>query len=114
MNAAKALATERADVLARLDRLGATFDDIVEAARDSNLDDEHDTEGITIAADRQQVAALIAGARRQLAAIDAAEQRALAGSYGVCTSCGARIAGGRLSIRPSTPWCVDCARREQG
>lgn len=62
MNAAKALATERADVLARLDRLGATFDDIVEAARDSNLDDEHDTEGITIAADRQQVAALIAAA----------------------------------------------------
>lgn len=113
MNAAKALATERADVLARLDRLGATFDDIVEAARDSNLDDEHDTEGITIAADRQQVAALIAAARRQLSAVDAAEQRVRDGSYGICVSCGARIANGRLSIRPATPWCVDCAREKR-
>ena len=113
MNAAKALATERADVLARLDRLGATFDDIVEAARDSNLDDEHDTEGITIAADRQQVAALIAAARRQLSAVDADEQRVRDGSYGICVSCGARIANGRLSIRPATPWCVDCAREQR-
>ena len=113
MNAAKALATERADVLARLDRLGATFDDIVEAARDSNLDDEHDTEGITIAADRQQVAALIAAARWQLSAVDAAEQRIRDGSYGICVSCGARIANGRLSIRPATPWCVDCAREQR-
>lgn len=114
MHATKALAAERAEASARLQRLGVAFDDIVEAARDSNVDDEHDTEGITIAADRQQVAALIKAARRQLAAVDAAEQRLREGSYGICTSCGAQIAPGRLAIRPSTPWCVDCARREHG
>ena len=57
------LARAREEVAEQLRDLGASFDDIVEASRDSNADDEHDVEGVTIAATRSQVSALIASAR---------------------------------------------------
>jgi len=55
------------------------------------------------------------GVADSLAAIEVQLERALAklaeGSYGVCDSCGAEIAAGRLRIRPESTLCVDCAAR---
>ncbi|MHA7154007.1 TraR/DksA family transcriptional regulator [Arthrobacter sp. TMN-50] len=82
----------------------------VSAARDnSNVDDEHDPEGTTIASELSQVVVLARDARQRSAEIRAALQRLDGGSYGVCTSCGKAIAAGRLEARPWTPYCIDHA-----
>lgn len=94
----------------RLHDLGLSFDDIVEASRDSNADDEHDPEGVTVAVTRAQVASLIASDRRKLEQIEQALARVNAGTYGECMRCGGPIPDGRLEARPSTPWCVTCAQ----
>ncbi len=90
--------------------LGASFEDIVAAARDSNLDDEHDPEGGTIAAERSLVASMAATARGRLAEIDRALARIADGSYGRCAHCGRPIAPGRLEARPTATLCIRCAR----
>ncbi|MHA7140919.1 TraR/DksA C4-type zinc finger protein [Arthrobacter sp. Bz4] len=82
----------------------------VSAARDnSNVDDEHDPEGTTIAAELSQMSALARDARGRAEEIEAALARLDAGTYGVCASCGQMIAGGRLEARPWTPYCLDHA-----
>lgn len=103
------LLEERADAMARLRDLGVSFDDIVEAARDSNLDDEHDPEGTTIASERSMVSSLARAAEEQVTQIDAALARLEEGTYGRCLECGRPIASGRLEARPSTRVCIDCA-----
>lgn len=53
-----------------------------------------------------------AGARsrdRELARIDAALRRIDDGTYGDCLKCGDEIPGKRLSLDPSTAYCVACA-----
>ena len=109
VEARRRLRAERADVAARLRDLGVSFDDIVDAARDSNLDDEHDPEGTTIAAERSLVSSLARSSERHLAEIDAALERLAAGTYGRCVRCGGPIAADRLDARPSTPVCIGCA-----
>ena len=69
VEARRRLRAERADVAARLRDLGVSFDDIVDAARDSNLDDEHDPEGTTIAAERSLVSSLARSSERHLAEV---------------------------------------------
>ena len=100
---------ERARTGERLARLRRDFLGVVDASRDSNADDEHDPEGATIAFERSQVDALIRQAAAHLAEIDAARERLAAGRYGVCESCGERIAEERLEARPSARTCVRCA-----
>ncbi|NNG40064.1 TraR/DksA family transcriptional regulator [Flexivirga sp. ID2601S] len=95
---------------ARLRELRASFDDVVEALRDSNADDEHDPEGRTIAVDRSMIDTLAKDAAAQRVAVDAALARLADGSYGVCERCGAPIGDGRLEARPTTTFCIDCAR----
>lgn len=107
----RALLARRAEVLERLRGLDASFTDIVESAQDSNLDDEHDPEGQTIAVSRAQVSSLTAAAHRQLIEVDAALARLDDGTYGTCERCGAVIADGRLEVRPETRTCVACAER---
>lgn len=109
VEARRRLRAERADVAARLRDLGVSFDDIVDAARDSNLDDEHDPEGTTIAAERSLVSSLVRSSERHLAEVDAALERLAAGTYGRCVRCGGPIAADRLDARPSTPVCIACA-----
>lgn len=106
-----ALRAERSEVSAQIASLGRDFDDIVEAARSSNNDDEHDPEGATIAFERSQVAALLAGARRHLEAVDAALAALQGGTYGRCEVCGGPIAPARLAARPSVTTCITCAAR---
>src|SRR5215471_15436655 len=66
-HAVLAAAQERA--LARLASLEREFGGIVAAARDAGADDEHDSEGATLAFERQHVAALADAARVDLAEI---------------------------------------------
>ncbi|SNS81886.1 transcriptional regulator, TraR/DksA family [Geodermatophilus pulveris] len=104
------LARERAAALAQIAALTGEFDQVVDASRQSNADDEHDPEGATIAFERQQVAALLASARRRLADVEAVLERRAAGGYGVCETCGRPIAPERLAARPAARTCITCAR----
>ena len=80
---------------------------LVSAARlDSNVDDEHDPEGSTIAFELSQASALLEQSRSGLAQIEAALARVDAGTYGICAVCGDEIAEGRLEARPWTPYCI--------
>jgi RNA polymerase-binding transcription factor DksA len=106
---AAALAAERHEVLALLADLTRGHGDIVAAALDSNLDDEHDPEGATIAFERAQVEALTAQARGRLQEVDAAERRLAEGRYGRCEVCGEAVAPARLEARPTARTCISCA-----
>lgn len=90
--------------------LEASFQDVVAAAVDSNLDDEHDPEGATIAAERQQVDALARAAQRRIVDVEAALARLDTGTYGTCIRCGQLIADARLEARPAAALCIECAR----
>ncbi|MGY1755075.1 TraR/DksA family transcriptional regulator [Blastococcus sp. SYSU D01042] len=106
----EALGAERAAALAQIAALTREFDAIVAASQASNVDDEHDPEGATIAFERQQVAALLEQARRRLADVDAAVTAVESGTYGRCETCGGPIAPERLAARPTARTCIDCAR----
>ena len=93
----------------RLRDLTQDFRSIVGAARDTNLDDEHDPEGATIAFERSQVGALVRHVEHHLEEVDAALVRLDAGVYGRCEVCGAPIAAGRLEARPTARTCLRCA-----
>ena len=103
------LAEERQTTVDRLEGLRLEFGQVVEAAVDSNSDDEHDPEGATIAYERSQVAALIDQAEEHLGEIDAALARLDEGTYGLCVVCGRRIPEERLEARPTARTCVEHA-----
>jgi RNA polymerase-binding protein DksA len=105
-----ALLADRVATVARIQALGADVAAVVEAQSDVATDDEHDPEGATIAFERARVGALEEQGRRHLTDIDDALARLAAGDYGSCESCGADIAGERLSARPVARTCIDCAR----
>ena len=77
--------------------------------RDSNVDDEHDPEGSTIAFELSQSATLLRDADSRITELEAALQRLDEGSYGTCEVCGGCIADGRLEARPWTRFCFDHA-----
>ena len=106
-----ALATARERAIAQLASLEREFGGIVEAARGTSTDDEHDPEGATLAFERQHVAALAQAAREHLADIDAAVARLADGSYGACQTCGQPIGAERLAARPAARTCIGCTRR---
>jgi DnaK suppressor protein len=103
------LEAERDAAQAQIAALTREFDQVVDASRQSNADDEHDPEGATIAFERQQVASLLTAARRRLADVEAALERRAAGGYGVCQTCGRPIAPERLAARPAARTCITCA-----
>ncbi|MCE1177879.1 MAG: TraR/DksA family transcriptional regulator [Micrococcales bacterium] len=104
------LDAERTRLTEGLRGLGESFDDIVEAARDSNLDDEHDPEGSTIAAERSMISSITGGVRSHLAAVEHALARLDAGTYRTCERCGGPIAEARLEARPVATTCIRCAK----
>lgn len=95
---------------AQIVALTRSFDDIVEAAVQSNVDDEHDPEGTTIAFERQQVAALLRQAKADREALLLARDRVEHPGYGVCEHCQGFIGVERLLVLPSATRCIDCAR----
>lgn len=97
---------ERRRKLALLPALRQDITSVNAARQDSNVDDEHDPEGATIAFELSQASALLAQSTAGLAQIEAALGRIEAGTYGVCQVCGDEIAEGRLEARPWTPYCI--------
>ncbi|PFG36718.1 TraR/DksA family transcriptional regulator [Flavimobilis soli] len=104
-----ALLARRAEAEERLGAHARTFQDIVDAAANANVDDEHDPEGTTIAFERSQVDALAQSAHDALDEISAALARLDDGTYGVCEACGQPIPLDRLRARPTARRCVACA-----
>ena len=104
------LEEERARKIALLPALRADILSANAARQNSNVDDEHDPEGATIAFELSQASALLDQSSSGLAQIEAALERIAAGTYGSCAVCGERIAEGRLEARPWTPFCILHAR----
>jgi DnaK suppressor protein len=90
--------------------LSAQFGDIVVAAEMSNVDDEHDPEGTTIAFERSQVSALHSQAVRDAAALRQNLANLDDKYFGACEQCGGPIGFERLVALPATRRCVQCAR----
>lgn len=106
----RALLHERREDMIDRERAGDEALAMVADARSSaTADDEHDPEGGTLSDEWSRLAGLGAEAKRELDEIDHAIARMEEGSYGVCESCGRRIAVGRLRARPMATRCVDCA-----
>ena len=101
------LSQERDRKLALLPALRRDITSVNAARQDSNVDDEHDPEGSTIAFELSQASALLAQSRAGLAQIEAALVRIDEGRYGICEVCGGPIAEGRLEARPWTPYCIN-------
>ena len=103
------LEEERDRKRALLESLRRDIASVSAARQDSNVDDEHDPEGSTIAFELSQASALLEGSRSGLEQIEAALDRISDGRYGICEVCGATIAEGRLEARPWTPYCIEHA-----
>ncbi|NUP58293.1 MAG: molecular chaperone DnaK [Pseudarthrobacter sp.] len=84
------------------------------ARQDSNVDDEHDPEGATIAFELSQASALLKQSSAGLEQVEAALARIDDGTYGTCAVCGDLIAEGRLEARPWTPFCIRHASAGRG
>ena len=108
------LEEERARKHALLPVLRADISSASAARLDSNVDDEHDPEGATIAFELSQASALLNQSSSGLAEVEAALQRISDGSYGACSVCGRPIAEGRLEARPWTPYCIEHASAGRG
>ena len=98
-----------AEARQRVEELTAARAEVVSATEGSNVDDEHDPEGATIAFEREQLTALIGQAVRSVASAEAALAARAAGTYGRCAECGGDIGAERLVARPSATTCVRCA-----
>jgi DnaK suppressor protein len=103
------LVVERAEMAERVAALRGDLDRLIQSSVGANVDDEHDPEGVTIAFERAQSAALLAASRQRLAGLDDAIARLAAGTYGSCQTCGQPISADRLVARPATPTCLACA-----
>lgn len=82
---------------------------ILDGARLTATDDEHDPEGSTIAFERSQASALLASTTKHLAEVGAALARIADGTYGRCEQCARPIASARLRARPTARTCITCA-----
>ena len=105
------LLTERAAAEEQLTSMGADLDAVAAAAAGSNVDDEHDPEGSTIAFEREQLAGLRVRVQDRVRDIDAALERLRHGHYGRCEKCGNPIGDARLEALPAARLCVTCADR---
>lgn len=81
----------------------------LESRRSTTNDETDDPEGSNLAFEGAQTSAMLAQTTRHAAEISAALERMDAGTYGACSSCGARIAPGRLEARPASARCIGCA-----
>ena len=107
------LAADRRATQARIASMTADLEGVAAASAGSNIDDEHDPEGSTVAFERAQLSALLSRAREHLADVDAALERLSGSGYGWCERCGGPIAEDRLAALPATRLCIACASRDQ-
>ncbi len=107
------LAADRSATRRRIEQMRAELTAVAAAVSGSNIDDEHDPEGSTVAFERQQLAGLLARAEDHVTEVDAALVRLRAGSYGQCESCGRPIGAERLASLPTARLCIECAARRR-
>lgn len=100
------LDSELADVRATVAALRADMDSVSDSRRGSNVDDEHDPEGATIAFELAQASSLVRDADHRMSEIELALTKLDRGTYGLCEVCGEPIAEGRLEARPWTRYCI--------
>ncbi|BAS09242.1 dnak suppressor protein [Arthrobacter sp. Hiyo4] len=93
------LEEERTRKLALLPALHADISAANAARQDSNVDDEHDPEGSTIAFELSQASALLKQSSDGLDQVDAALARIAAGTYGTCAVCGTSLR--RVGSKPA-------------
>jgi DnaK suppressor protein len=109
--AGELLAASRASLTGQLTGLVAELERLAAATVDSNIDDEHDPEGSTLAFERAQLTASLVRARAQLAEVDQAIDRVTAHAYGQCEGCATEIDHDRLRAIPTARRCIACASR---
>ena len=110
---AEARLTAEQDATARrITSMTADLAAVSAASVGSNLDDEHDPEGSTIAFEREQLAALRTHAQMHLIEVDDALARLRDNRYGTCERCGKPIDDARLEVLPATRTCVTCAAKK--
>jgi RNA polymerase-binding transcription factor DksA len=107
------LVAARATTLCRIEAMTADLDTAAAAASGSNLDDEHDPEGATVAFEREQLAALRTQAQHNVEEVDAALARLATGQYGRCERCAGPVTDERLDALPATRYCVRCAASQR-
>ena len=100
------LREERDRKLALLPALRRDITSVNAARLDSNVDDEHDPEGTTIAFELSQASALLEQSRASQLQIDAALARMDEGTYGICAVCATPVPEDRLEARPWTAYCI--------
>jgi DnaK suppressor protein len=103
------LRATRDEAVALASRLLGDMEAVAEAREGSNVDDEHDPEGSTIAYERSQLDAVRRSALERAADAEAALGRLADGTFGRCERCSARIGEARLEARPAARLCIDCA-----
>jgi DnaK suppressor protein len=103
------LRATRDEAVALATRLLGDMEAVAEAREGSNVDDEHDPEGSTIAYERSQLDAVRRSALERAADAEAALGRLADGTFGRCERCSARIGEARLEARPTARLCIDCA-----
>lgn len=108
------LEAERTRKLSLLPALREDINAAKAARQNSNVDDEHDPEGTTIAFELSQASALMRQSSDSLAEVEAALGRIADGSYGRCEACGTDIAEGRLEARAWTAYCIAHAGAKNG
>ena len=84
----------------------ADLEAVTLASVDSNLDDEHDPEGSTVAFERAQLFAMLTRTQSHLVEVDAALWRLATHVYGLCVRCDNPIADDRLAAMPSARTCI--------
>jgi len=107
--AATSLMQDHEATLTQIALMNADLDGISSASAGSNIDDEHDPEGATVAFERAQLSALLRHATAHLADVDAALDRIARGCYGHCERCGEALSDERLAALPAARRCVACA-----
>ncbi len=98
----------KARLLAKLNEMNARIAQVEDA-----LDDPlpKDSEEAAIEREDDEVLEEVGQtALRERAMIIAALERIVAGEYGRCTRCGAKISKARLDVLPYTPTCQKCAK----
>jgi DnaK suppressor protein len=108
---AQSLTADRDETTLRIASMTADLEAMSTASAGSNIDDEHDPEGSTVAFERAQLLATLARTQSHLADVDAALHRLSTFQYGICERCGNKIANERLAALPATRVCIACAPR---
>lgn len=103
------LTLDRQRTSERIAALRRDIGSIIDGARLTATDDEHDPEGSTIAFERSQSSALLTWAGEHLDEVDAALKKIASGGYGYCEGCGELIDPRRLLARPTARTCMTCA-----